>query len=252
MKKLLLSLLLMPGVAIKAAEPVAPVQPEAPKEEVIILMQPELPQEAKKTDPQFNIEFLLENAEDAEQIRELLKKEKEKGTLTAGIQETFDKFKLYDAHGKELEKDERLVKLGRLLTLFFIFGQFPSPQETIRVVSAGMNFVELLFDIANEGVAFGAASMRRFSDYSVEQASYLMLERCFSLVKLMSPNSDVFEESKKEFKKNFSDDLKTDFKELNNCIRAHEMPDKIKDRECFFNMFINIVDRQNQPVNFSY
>ena len=44
MKKLLLSLLLMPGIAVQAAEPVVPEKCE-------------MPQEIKEADTQFNIEF---------------------------------------------------------------------------------------------------------------------------------------------------------------------------------------------------
>lgn len=247
-------LLLAPGLAIKAGEVheempkitiQEPIKEETPVNNIEQLQAQALSELTKETTPEFNVDFLLDNSEQTEVVRNALREEKEKGTLTEGIQAMVAKLKLYDKQVENLSENGQLEETLRVISALII-GMI-KPEKGVRVLSPLANFIELFLDLTNETVAFSAAGIRKFSDYSSDQASYLVIERSFNILKAMQPNidqieKDEMEEGKKNFKENFSNYIKADIESLINCIRSNEMPDKVKDRDCHFKFLGKIVD----------
>ena len=246
MKKLLLGLLLVPGIAIKAAEPIVPVeQPAMPKEEVIALVQPEVSQEIKEAIHEFNIEFLLKNLEGAEQIKELLKKEKEKGTLSEGIREKADKLKM-----QGYKVDLIFVQIKVLVDAMEETNDKINPVVLAKIASKLFTFGNIFFEIANQEFSFITESIRKFPDYKADHAGYLVLERMSNVVAAIAKDSGPMKEAEKDFKNGLVKINTADLEYLVNCIRSNSMPDKEKDRECFFDTVANAVDRDyNESID---
>lgn len=273
MKKLIFSLLLLaPGLAIKAGEiheeiPKITIQ-EPIKEEVLVtnieqlqaqalseLNIEQLPEHAllelpKETAPEFNVDFLLNNSEQAEIVRDALRKEEER--LFEGIQGVAEKLKSYEDEGKEATEE-----LTKLINSVSKTGRV-RPKELAQGLAHLLDLMELAPYIVNEYSYFCTTSVRKFSDYPAQQAGYLAFERIARLIDVVSSSFIKDERMKEMIKNDFKKELArhltdSDLEELVNCIRANEMPNIIKkDRLCFFNMVATMNERKyGQSIDLS-
>ena len=192
MKRLLLGLLLLSGLAIQAEEPA--VQPEMPKA----------------------VEQDAAQAQYAQEIKELIEKEKE--ALLEGVE----------------EKAKALKPLIEECNKLLIEHSEKSWNQAVQLDK------EINYGITS----FWAARIRNFSNYSADKAGYLGVKCYLNLTSALLeqlPAASDENKAKEEFERKALEAVtKNDIEELTNCIRANEVPDKEKDKNCF-DLFFNVL-----------
>lgn len=191
MKKLVLGLLLLSGLAIQAEEAQAPQTSVEP-----VQQENKEEQEAK--------------AKWVQEIKELLEKEKE--ALLEGAEERASLLKpLIEEINKLLESK-------------------PAHEMTKELWA---QVLPLENELNNRGFSFGAASIRKFSNYSADKAGYLGLKCYFNIMSAI-PATPEQNEARQEFEKMMLEGAtKNDLEELANCIRSNGLIYSEKDKNCF-------------------
>lgn len=178
-------------------------------EEPITPEQPEVSEKAEQDS---------DKAKWTQEIKELLEKEKE--ALLEGVEERASLLKpLIEEINKLLESK-------------------PAHERTKELWA---QILSLENESNNRGFSFGAASIRKFSNYSADKAGYLGLKCCFNVISVLSEQVPITPEQNKarqEFEKEMLEGAtKNDLEELANCIRSNGLIYSEKDKNCFYSFY---------------